>query len=194
MIVLTRCRAESKSKHNPDVDDFSSVILEIISVMDKDVLCLVDSDNLLQGLKKRGARVAEEIVSQKEISSFDVVIYDDYGKICKKDILANEFSTFLFLVPSRIFSVNFGLMRVSLKWANYKVASYSIFPSFSDVKLIIPDGISFRATRYWSLRSEGLSLTVKNILLWILFQWNVTRVLFSRKVLIFHACSGNQSK
>jgi hypothetical protein len=191
---LTRWWAKPKLNPTPDIDGLNSVVLELISVLNKDVLCLVKSDNLLKALKERGARVVENIVLQHQLPFFDVVIYDDYSKVCITDILATKSSTFLFLVPGRIFSVKFVMMRVLLRRANYKVTTYSIFPSFSDVKLIIPDGIPISARRYWSLWADGPCLTVKSVLLWFLFKWNATRVLSSKKVIIFYVCSGNTSE
>lgn len=161
----------------------------------RNVLCLVKSDNLLRALRERGARVEEEkIVSQNQFSSYDVVIYDDYNKVCIRDILAGRSSTFLFLVPGRMFSVRIAFMCLLLRRANYSVRAYSVFPSFSDVKLILPNGIPITARRYWSLWADGPYLTLKSVLLWFLFKWNATRFLLSKKVIIFYVCSGNSSK
>ena len=70
MVVLTRSQGREKSNQKLGTEDFSPVVLELISVFDKEVLCLAESENLTTGLKIRGARVAHDTLSQKQLSGF----------------------------------------------------------------------------------------------------------------------------
>ena len=179
-------------------------VLEVFELENKHVYCPHFDEELLYGLVKRGANVWVDehsnyrVLAKKNFLEFKDNINDmnnlpnffDYSIALDYKINLQD-KTNSMPINQRIILLE-GTLRL-FKWhlfnkRNYKtneVSTYSVAPSFKNVKLVIPE-ISNRPSveRYWSLHSMNPLISLKLFTTWTIIKSHSLRKLFIDKIIV----------
>ena len=184
-------------------DTGSEGILEVFELENKHVYCSYFEEEILNGLIKRGANIWVDELSHYRFlamktfpelkdkindmnnppNSFDYSIALGY----KTDIQEKHNSI---PISERIILLE-GTLRL-LKWNLFnkksfkknKVSTYSVAPSFKNVKLVIPEMLNRPLERYWSLFSKNPLKCLKLLIAWAIIKNSSLRKLFIDKIIV----------
>lgn len=180
-------------------------VLELFDFEKKNVFCSFVDQCYMKGLLRRGAVLYfsekhlksvewNKVFSKNELSKihfidiskditldFQILTLLEYKETLQKKISFAK-KTIIF-VENRKFLKN--ILFFQKKYFKEKVLIiYSVVPSLSNIKFILPEEKDLNFERYWRFKSSNLFFSLKLIVEWFLIKNNTLRKLFSDKIII----------
>jgi hypothetical protein len=179
-------------------------IFEIFSLQGKHILCCVLDEEYIDGMIKRGSTLWFDVESKERVvdlqvyskckeqinfvlgsapQSFDHVIVNDprHSILGKNDSFSAGASI---IIISGIYNVIKWNLWLHKLFSHKDKTSYSVVPSFENVKLVIPEGFGIQFERYWTLRSLNPVRSMKLLAEWLSIKSSFLRKLCFDKVIV----------
>ncbi len=179
--------------------------LELFDFEKKNVFCAFIDLYYLNGLLKRGANLylnkvhANSIEWENKFSNddlcnvhfidseinleldFQILKLSQYKNFSRQNnFAANE----TIILDENKFSLNYFLSFPRRRFKEKAFIIYSVVPSFSKIRLILPEDKDIDFERYWRLKAPSLFLTLKLVVEWFFIKNRVLRKIFSDKLIV----------
>ena len=179
--------------------------LELFDFEKKNVFCAFIDLHYLNGLLKRGANLylnkvhANSIEWKKKFSNddlcnvhfidseinldldFRILKLSQYKNFSRQNNFA---ASETIILDENKFSLNYFLSFPRRRFKEKAFIIYSVVPSFSKIRLILPEEKDIDFERYWRLKAPSLFLTLKLVVEWFFIKNRVLRKIFSDKLIV----------
>ena len=185
------------------VNSGSEGILEVFDFENKYVFTSYMDEELLQGMINRGAKVWVNNLKDLNLTTMDSHLdlkgklndtsdphdFYDYSIMREEEIKLQKGPNptpikqriILICGTWRLFKWNIVGKR---NYRKLKILSYSIAPSFGNVKMVIPEMFDVSLERYWPLFSKNPIVCIRLITIWVIIKNNFLRKLFIDKIIL----------